>query len=63
MEPGFAVVECGGVGFKCFTTLSTQRAMPQLGERVKLYTLLNVREDALDLFGFATMMELNCFKS
>ncbi len=62
MEPGFAVVECGGVGFKCFTTLSTQRAMPQLGERVKLYTLLNVREDALDLFGFATMMELNCFK-
>lgn len=62
MEPGLAVIECGGVGFKCMTTMSTQRAMPKLGETVKLYTHLNVREDALDLFGFATMMELNCFK-
>ncbi len=61
-EPGLAVVECGGVGFKCFTTLSTQRALPKLGEQVTLYTHLNVREDALDLFGFATMSELNCFK-
>ncbi len=61
-EPGFAVVECGGVGFKCLTTLSTQRALPKIGEQVTLYTHLNVREDALDLFGFATMSELNCFK-
>ena len=61
-EPGMAVVECGGVGFKCLTTLNTQRALPKLGEQVTLYTHLNVREDALDLFGFATMSELNCFK-
>lgn len=61
-EPGIAVVECGGVGFKCFTTLSTQRALPKLGELCTLYTHLNVREDALDLFGFATKNELNCFK-
>jgi Holliday junction DNA helicase RuvA len=61
-ELGIAVVECGGVGFKCFTTLSTQRALPKQGEEVLLYTHLNVREDALDLFGFATMSELNCFK-
>ena len=61
-EPGFAVVECGGVGFKCLTTLNTQRVLPKLGEQVTLYTHLNVREDALDLFGFATMSELNCFK-
>ena len=45
----------------CLTT-STQRTMPQIGEQVKLFTHLNVREDAMDLFGFATMMELNCFK-
>nr|WP_319489960.1 Holliday junction branch migration protein RuvA [uncultured Caproiciproducens sp.] len=62
MEPGLAVVECGGVGFKCLTTLSTQRTLPQIGEQVTLYTHLNVREDALDLFGFATQGELNCFK-
>jgi Holliday junction DNA helicase RuvA len=61
-EPSLAVVECGGVGFKCLTTLSTQRALPKIGEQVTLFTHLNVREDALDLFGFATMAELNCFK-
>jgi len=61
-EPSLAVVECGGVGFKCLTTMSTQRALPKIGEQVTLFTHLNVREDALDLFGFATMAELNCFK-
>lgn len=61
-EPAFAVVECGGVGFKCFTSMSTQRSLPQIGEKVKLFTYLSVREDALDLFGFCTMTELNCFK-
>ena len=61
-EMGFVVVECGGVGFKCLTSLSTQRNLPPLGETVTLYTHLNVREDALDLFGFATQSELNCFK-
>lgn len=62
MEPGIAVIECGGVGFKCMTTLSTMRALPKLGSEAKLYTHLNVREDAMDLFGFATQGELNCFK-
>lgn len=61
-EPGFAVVECGGVGFKCFTTMSTQRALPKLGSQVTLYTHMNVREDAIDLFGFSTQGELHCFK-
>ena len=61
-EPSLAVVECGGVGFKCSTTLNTQRELPKIGEQVTLYTHLNVREDALDLFGFATTAELNCFK-
>ena len=62
VEPSLAVVECGGVGFKCLITMSTQRALPKIGEQVTLFTHLNVREDALDLFGFATMTELNCFK-
>ena len=62
LEPGIAVVECGGVGFKCLITMSTQRTLPQVGGTVTLYTHLNVREDALDLYGFATMAELNCYK-
>lgn len=57
-----AVIECAGVGFKCFTSLNTMRTLPKTGEEAKLYTHLNVREDALDLFGFATITELNCFK-
>lgn len=61
-EPGVAVVECGGVGFKCLTTASTLRALPPIGEKTALFTHLNVREGALDLFGFAAEKELNCFK-
>lgn len=59
---GFAVVECGGVGFRCAASANTLRALPKTGERVLLYTYLNVREDALDLFGFADERELSCFK-
>lgn len=61
IEPGVAVVECGGVGFKCLTSMGTLRRLPSIGGQVKLYTKLNVREDAMDLFGFATTSELNCF--
>ena len=61
-EPSVAVVECGGVGFKCLTSWNTQRGLPKIGEKIRLYTHLNVREDALDLFGFLTVTELNCFK-
>ena len=59
IEPGVAVVECGGVGFKCLTSMGTLRRLPNVGGQVKLYTKLNVREDAMDLFGFATTSELN----
>lgn len=62
VEPGFAVIECGGVGFKCQTTDNTLRKLPKIGEKARLYTYLNVREDALDLFGFADEKELSCFK-
>ena len=61
LEPNVAVVECGGVGFKCLTSMGTQRRLPAIGAQVKLYTKLNVREDAMELFGFATTAELNCF--
>lgn len=62
VDTGFAVVSCGGVGFKCLTSMSTLRRMPKIGEKVMLFTYLNVREDALDLFGFCDQEELNCFK-
>ena len=58
---GFAVVECGGVGFFCNTSNTTLYDIS--GERkVTLFTHLNVREDAMDLFGFSTENELQWFR-
>lgn len=61
-DQNFTVVECGGVGFKCFTTLTTLREIGKVGNEVNLYTHLSVREDAMDLFGFASKEELESFR-
>ena len=61
-EPGVAVIDVGGVAFKCLTSMNTLRALPRIGGQATVYTYLNVREDALDLYGFYTQSELNCYK-
>lgn len=61
-EPNMAVVECGGVGYKCTVTLKTVAALPKIGENVFLYTYLAIREDAADLFGFINKEEMQAFK-
>lgn len=61
-EPRVAVIECGGVGFRCQISMTTARALPALGSEATLYTIMNVREDAIELFGFAEQAELECFK-
>lgn len=61
-EAYLAVVECGGVGYKCMTTMTTLSCLPPVGGQTTLYTHLNVREDALDLYGFYTLAELSSFK-
>ncbi len=61
-EQNFAVIECGGVGYKCLTTLNTLRNLPKVGEKAMLYTHMIVREDAVELCGFAEKSELNCFR-
>ena len=61
-ELNFVVVECGGVGFKCFVTKNTHATVGNIGDDVFLYTYLAVREDALDLYGFADNSELEVFK-
>ncbi len=62
IEQGFAVVECAGVGYRCQTTLSTLKQI-KAGAEETLYTHLNVREDAVELFGFATLSELSTFRT
>lgn len=55
------VVECAGVGYLCSTTRTTLNSPAQKGTEVMLYTYMNVREGAVDLFGFSTLSEKNCF--
>lgn len=60
-EAELAVVECGGVGYACKTTLSTLQKIAG-EEKVTLLTYMSVREDAVELFGFADKEELRAFK-
>ncbi|MFN8367704.1 MAG: Holliday junction branch migration protein RuvA [Candidatus Kapaibacterium sp.] len=54
------VVDCNGVGYVASVSVATSEVM-QLGEKVSVYTYLAVREDALQLFGFATKEERDMF--
>lgn len=55
-------LSCSGVAFRCFTSFNTLCKIGSTGEEITLYTYLSVREDALDLFGFSDLSELDCFK-
>lgn len=61
MAPYLAVVDCGGVGYACRTTNNTLARLRK-GETATLYTHLNVREDAMELYGFVSENELSCFQ-
>lgn len=61
-EPTFVVVECGGVGFKCFASTTTITSLTSIGTNVELLTYMSIREDAMDLYGFSTANELEAFK-
>ena len=61
LAPYLAVIDCGGVGYACRTTNNTLARLKK-GETARLYTYLNVREDAMELYGFFTEDERNCFQ-
>lgn len=62
-DPLFAVIDCGGVGYKLSISGSTlSKIAPHQGEEVTLYTHLSVREDAVELLGFYSTEELSAFK-
>ncbi|NLZ45061.1 MAG: Holliday junction branch migration protein RuvA [Clostridiales bacterium] len=63
LEQDLAVISCGGIGYACRTTLLTVGQIKDNKEQVTLLTHLNVREDSMELFGFATQSELSCFKN
>lgn len=61
-ENNLAVIECGGVGYACRTTLNTLSAIECDNKDTLLYTFMSVHEGGIELFGFLTKQELNCFK-
>lgn len=61
-DMNFVVVECAGVGYGCRTSYNTVSQLGAIGDEITLYTHLSVRDDNIELFGFATIQELNCFK-
>lgn len=56
------IVECAGVGYKCFVTKNCLNNLPEKNSNLFLYTHLVVREDAMDLYGFTDLEELEAFK-
>ena len=62
MDEESIVVETGGIGYHIYTTGQTFRYLPSVGEEVKVYTYLHVREDAMQLYGFLTRDDLEVFR-
>ncbi len=61
-DPDFIVIECSGVGFKCFITKNAFYKLPPVNSEIFVHTHLAVKEDALDLYAFSTAEELSAFK-
>ena len=61
LEPGLAVIDCGGVGYGCRVTAYTA-AQLKLGTQARLYITESIREDAFDLYGFASREEQRCYE-
>ncbi len=61
LEPGLAVVECGGVGYGCRITAFTA-AQLKLNQNARLYICESIREDAHDLYGFYSREEQHCYE-
>lgn len=60
LEPGLAVIDCGGVGYGCRVTAYTA-AQLKLDQPAKLYITESIREDAFDLYGFISREEQRCY--
>lgn len=62
IEEDRILVDVGGVGYGIFMSGQAMGRLPQIGREVKIYTYLNVKEDAMQLFGFLTRDDLHVFK-
>lgn len=62
IEEDKIVVEANGIGYNIYTTAQTFDYLPPMGEEVKVYTYLHLREDVMMLYGFLTKDDLRVFK-
>ena len=61
-DVNMCVIDCGGVGYGLTISMITSESLSsKMGQKVKLYTYLAVREDGVELFGFGTSEERNAF--
>ena len=61
LEPGLAVIDCGGVGYGCRITAYTAGQL-KLNQNARLYITESIREDAYDLYGFISKEEQRCYE-
>ena len=59
----FIIVEVAGVGYKVFVSHQTLLKLPEIGENIKVFTYQNVKEEALDLYGFLSYDTLEFFET
>ena len=59
---GELIINAGGVGFSLMCSNATLAAAPEIDKSWRCYTVMNVREDAMELFGFATKQEREMFR-
>ena len=55
-------IDCHGVGYLVYSSLTSLKKIGEIGDEATVFTYLNVREDAMELYGFVTKKELECFK-
>jgi len=61
-SPGAVIIEANGIGYRIHISLSTFYDLPDLEETIKIYTYTHVREDALQLYGFSSLLEKGIFQ-
>ena len=61
LEPGLAVIDCGGVGYGCRITAYTAGQL-KMNQRARLFITESIREDAYDLYGFVSKEEQHCYE-
>ncbi len=60
-DPAYAIIDVQGVGYEVRISLQTYSALPEVGQKAKVFTYLNIREDAHILFGFGVPDEKMLF--